>query len=311
MEYKQTRQGYADGLIELGREFPELVVLDSDVAKATRTADFQAVYPQRFFNCGVQEQNMLSVAAGLALEGFLPFASTFGVFATCRAGDQLRNSIAYPKLNVKIGATHCGISTGGDGASHQANEDIAIVRAFPNMTILVPGDYEEARLATLAAARHPGPVYLRFGRDTYPVVESIHGPFVIGKGKLLRQGPDVALISTGIMVHEALLAAEILHEEGFSATVLHLPTVKPIDTGSVLRAARQTGCIVTCEEHSVIGGLGEAVAGIVSETFPCRISRIGVMDRFGESGTAAELLDKYGLRAANIVAAAKKIIREK
>lgn len=311
MEYKQTRQGYADGLIELGREFPELVVLDSDVAKATRTADFQAVYPQRFFNCGVQEQNMLSVAAGLALEGFLPFASTFGVFATCRAGDQLRNSIAYPKLNVKIGATHCGISTGGDGASHQANEDIAIVRAFPNMTILVPGDYEEARLATLAAARHPGPVYLRFGRDTYPVVESIHGTFVIGKGKLLRQGPDVALISTGIMVHEALLAAEILHEEGFSATVLHLPTVKPIDTGSVLRAARQTGCIVTCEEHSVIGGLGEAVAGIVSETFPCRISRIGVMDRFGESGTAAELLDKYGLRAANIVAAAKKIIQEK
>lgn len=311
MEYKQTRQGYADGLIELGREFPELVVLDSDVAKATRTADFQAVYPQRFFNCGVQEQNMLSVAAGLALEGFLPFASTFGVFATCRAGDQLRNSIAYPKLNVKIGATHCGISTGGDGASHQANEDIAIVRAFPNMTILVPGDYEEARLATLAAARHPGPVYLRFGRDTYPVVESIHGPFVIGKGKLLRQGPDVALISTGIMVHEALLAAEILHEEGFSATVLHLPTVKPIDTGSVLRAARQTGCIVTCEEHSVIGGLGEAVAGIVSETFPCRISRIGVMDRFGESGTAAELLDKYGLRAANIVAVAKKIIQKK
>jgi transketolase len=311
MEYKQTRQGYADGLIELGREFPKLVVLDSDVAKATRTADFQAVYPQRFFNCGVQEQNMLSVAAGLALEGFLPFASTFGVFATCRAGDQLRNSIAYPKLNVKIGATHCGISTGGDGASHQANEDIAIVRAFPNMTVLVPGDYEEARLATIAAARHPGPVYLRFGRDTYPVVESIHGPFVIGKGKLLRQGPDVALISTGIMVHEALLAADILYEGGFSATVLHLPTVKPLDTESVLQAARQTGCIVTCEEHSVIGGLGEAVAGIVSETFPCRISRIGVMDRFGESGTAAELLDKYGLRAANIVAAAKKIIQGK
>jgi len=308
MEYKQTRQGYADGLIEAGKEFPELVVLDSDVAKATRTADFQAVYPDRFFNCGVQEQNMMSVAAGLALEGFLPFASTFGVFATCRAGDQLRNSIAYPKLNVKVGATHCGISTGGDGASHQANEDIAIVRSFPNMTILVPGDYEEARQATIAAARYSGPVYLRFGRDTYPVVTSIHGPFVIGQGKWLREGPDVSIISTGIMVHEALVAAEILSEEGFSATVLHLPTVKPIDVESVVQAARRGGCVVTCEEHSIIGGLGEAVAAILSELHPCMMARVGVMDRFGESGTAGELLDKYGLRAKDIVLAAKKIM---
>ena len=309
MECKQTRQGYADGLLALAEEFPNLVVLDCDVAKATRTADFQAVYPERFFNCGVQEQNMLSVAAGLALEGFLPFASTFGVFATCRAGDQLRNSIAYPRLNVKIGATHCGITTGGDGASHQSNEDIAITRSFPNMTVLVPGDYEEAKQATIAAARYTGPVYLRFGRDTYPVVKSIHGTFTIGKGKLLRQGSDVSIISTGIMVSEALLAADILSEEGYSVTVLHFPTVKPMDVESVLKAARSTGGIVTCEEHSIIGGLGEAVSAIVSEFYPCPVIRVGVMDRFGESGTASELLDKYGLRAGNIVAAAKKIIK--
>ena len=309
MECKQTRQGYADGLLALAEEFSNLVVLDCDVAKATRTADFQAVYPERFFNCGVQEQNMLSVAAGLALEGFLPFASTFGVFATCRAGDQLRNSIAYPRLNVKIGATHCGITTGGDGASHQSNEDIAITRSFPNMTVLVPGDYEEAKQATIAAARYIGPVYIRFGRDTYPVVKSIHGSFTIGKGKLLRQGSDISIISTGIMVSEALLAADILSEEGYSITVLHFPTVKPMDVESVLNAARSTRGIVTCEEHSIIGGLGEAVSAIVSEFYPCPVIRVGVMDRFGESGTASELLDKYGLRAGNIVAAAKKIIK--
>ena len=310
MECKQTRQGYADGLLALAEEFPNLVVLDCDVAKATRTADFQAVYPERFFNCGVQEQNMLSVAAGLALEGFLPFASTFGVFATCRAGDQLRNSIAYPRLNVKIGATHCGITTGGDGASHQSNEDIAITRSFPNMTVLVPGDYEEAKQATIAAARYTGPVYLRFGRDTYPVVKSIHGTFTIGKGKLLRQGSDVSIISTGIMVSEALLAADILNEEGYAVTVLHFPTVKPMDVASVLKAARSTGGIVTCEEHSIIGGLGEAVSAVVSEFYPCPVIRVGVMDRFGESGTAGELLDKYGLRSGNIIAAAKKIIKK-
>lgn len=308
MECKQTRQGYADGLLALANEFPNMVVLDSDVAKATRSVDFQVAYPDRFFNCGVQEQNMLSVAAGLALEGFLPFATTFGVFATCRAGDQLRNSIAYPKANVKVAATHCGISTGGDGASHQANEDIAIARSFPNMTILVPGDYEEAKQATIEAARYNGPVYLRFGRDTYPVVKTIHTPFTIGKAKLLRQGPDITIISTGIMVYEALLAADILKEQDIAATVLHMPTIKPIDTESILTAAKRTAGIITCEEHSIFGGLGEAVAGIVSEHHPCPVIRVGVMDKFGESGTAQELLDKYGLRSGNIIAAAKKII---
>src|SRR3990170_4544126 len=208
MEFKHTRQGYVDGLLELAKEIPNMVVLDADVAKATKTVDFQAAYPHRFFNCGVQEQNMLSASAGLALEGFLPFATTFGIFATCRAGDQMRNSIAYPKANVKIGATHCGISTGGDGASHQSIEDIAIARSFPNMTVLVPGDYEEAKQATRAAAHHNGPVYLRFGRDSYPVVPEVHGPFEIGKARLIRDGSDVTIITTGIMVSEGLSAAD-------------------------------------------------------------------------------------------------------
>jgi transketolase len=309
MEYKHTRQGYVDGLLELAEELPELLVLDADVAKATKTVDFQQAYPDRFFNCGVQEQNMLSVAAGLALEGFLPFASTFGVFATCRAGDQLRNSIAYPNLNVKIGATHCGISTGGDGASHQSNEDIAITRVFPNMTVLVPGDYEEAKLATKAAAYHQGPVYLRFGRDTYPVVPEIHDGFTIGKAKKLRNGNDLTIITTGIMVSEGLSAADQLQEQGYSVRLLHLPTVKPLDEEAILAAARETQGIVTAEEHSIIGGLGEAVSGLVSMHHPRPLRRVGVKDVFGESGQAAELLDKYGLRARNIVEEALKILK--
>ena len=307
MNYKHTRQGYVDGLLELAPDLPDLVVLDADVAKATKTEEFQEAYPDRFFNCGVQEQNMLSAAAGLALEGFLPFASTFGVFATCRAGDQMRNSIAYPKLNVKIGATHCGISTGGDGASHQSIEDIAIARSFPNMTVLVPGDYEEAKQATKAAAYHTGPVYLRFGRDKYPVVPEIQGEFVIGKAKQLRDGTDLTIITTGIMVSEGLSAANTLQEQGHSIRLLHLPTIKPLDREAVLAAARETGGIVTAEEHSIIGGLGEAVAGTVAETHPCHVIRVGVMDVFGESGQADELLDQYGLRAKNIVEAAHRI----
>jgi transketolase len=295
-------------LIELARDDPRIVVLDSDVAKATKTCDFQEVFPDRFFNCGVQESNMMSVAAGLALEGFIPFASTFAVFASCRAGDQVRNSIAYPKVNVKIGATHGGISTGGDGASHQSNEDIAIMRSFPNMTVIVPGDYEEARLATKAAAHWIGPVYLRFGRDRYPVVEQIHDEFVIGKAKLLRDGTDVAIVTTGIMVSQGLQAAERLDHEGVSACVIHMPTVKPLDTGILLEAARRTRGIVTAEEHSIIGGLGEAVAATLSETSPTVVRRVGVRDVFGESGRADELMALYGLRADDIVAEAMKLL---
>ena len=310
MEFKHTRQGYVDALLELAIEMPNLVVLDADVAKATKTVDFEAAYPYRFFNCGVQEQNMLSVSAGLALEGFVPFATTFGVFATCRAADQMRNSIAYPMVNVKVAATHCGISTGGDGASHQSIEDIAIARSFPNMTVLVPGDYEESRQATKAAARYKGPVYLRFGRDLYPVVEEIHGEFEIGRAKCLRQGGDITIVTTGIMVSEGLAAANRLEEEGYSVRVLHMPTVKPLDVRAVVDAARETNGIVTAEEHSIIGGLGEAVAATVSESHPCFVIRVGVMDTFGESGHANELLDKYGLRARNIVDAAKRILKQ-
>jgi transketolase len=309
MERKHTRQGYADGLIELARENPLVVVLDSDVAKATKTCDFEKVFPERFFNCGVQEGDMMSVAAGLALEGLIPFATTFAMFAACRAADQVRNSIAYPKLNVKIGATHGGISTGGDGASHQSNEDIAIMRSFPNMTVVVPGDYEEAKAATKAAAEWKGPVYLRFGRDKYPVVPDIHGPLEIGKSKLVRDGSDVTIVTTGIMVSEALEAVETLKREGISARLLHMPTVKPLDVDALARAARETTGIVTAEEHSILGGLGEAVAGFLSETTPTCVRRVGVKDVFGESGRADELLTLYGLRAANIVAEARTLFR--
>lgn len=311
MEQKHTRQGYVDALLEMAGGTPNLIVLDSDVAKATKTVDFEAAYPHRFFNCGVQEQNMLSAAAGLALEGFLPFATTFGVFATCRAGDQMRNSIAYPKVNVKVAATHCGITTGGDGASHQSVEDIAIARSFANMTVIVPGDYEESKQATKAAARFQGPVYLRFERDVYPVVKEIHGKFEIGRAKLLRKGADLTIITTGIMVSEGLIAADKLGEEGYTVRLLHMPTVKPLDQEAVIAAAKETGGIVTAEEHSIIGGLGEAVAGVVGEVHPCLVIRIGVKDTFGESGQKDELMDKYGLRAVDILEGARKILRQK
>ena len=311
MDYKKTRKGYVDGLLALAEQELKLVVLDADVAKATQTFEFEAEHPDRFFNCGVQEQNMLSVAAGLAIEGFIPFASTFGVFATCRAGDQLRNSIAYPNLNVKIGATHCGITTGGDGASHQANEDIAIVRAMPNFTVLVPGDYEEAKLATMAAARHQGPVYLRFGRDTYPVVPELHSEFVIGKAKTLTRGTDISILTTGIMVSEGLAAARELQKRGVRASVIHFPTVKPLDTEVIIEAARTTTGLVVAEEHSVIGGLGEAVASVVGEHYPCPVMKVGMPDVFGQSGQAQELLDLYGLRSSSIIEKVLQILKLK
>jgi transketolase len=302
MQFEQTKKGYADGLIELGkRGFPNLVVLDTDVAKATRTADFAAIFPNQFFNCGVQEQNCLSVAAGLAIEGFTPFATSFGMFFAFRAADQLRNSVAYPKLNVKVAATHCGTSTGGDGASHQVNEDIAVCRSIPHLTILVPGDYEEAKQATIAAAYYKGPVYLRFGRDSYPIVPEIHGEFHIGKARQLREGTDLTIITTGIMVSEGMKASDMLREKGISARVLHFNTIKPLDTEAIVKAAKETRYLLTIEEHSVIGGLGEAVAGVVSEHHPTRVVRMGMQDVFGQSGQSQELLDWYGLRAKNIV----------
>jgi transketolase len=306
---KQTRQGYVDALIELAPQMPEIVVLDADVAKATKTCDFEQHFPARFFNCGTAEQNELSVAAGLALEGFVPFATTFAVFATSRAGDQLRNSICYPNVNVKVVGAHGGISTGGDGASHQACEDIAIARAMPNLTVLVPGDYEEARRATFAAARHRGPVYLRLGRDNYPVVPELYGEFTIGRAKSLRDGHDITLVSTGIMAFEALRAADELSARGISARVLHFPTIKPLDLAPLLAAARETRGFVTAEEHSIIGGLGEAIAGALADAGePAVVRRVGVKDTFGESGDASELLDKYGLRARDIVREALAVL---
>lgn len=298
---KQTRQGYVDALLELAPAMPELVVLDADVAKATRTCEFGKRFPARFFNCGTAEQNEFSVAAGLALEGFVPFATTFAMFATTRAADQLRNSLCYPEANVKIVGCHGGITTGGDGASHQACEDIAIARALPKLTVLVPGDYEEARQATHAAAHHVGPVYLRLGRDTYPVVPALHHGFVIGRAKLLRAGRDLTLVSTGIMASEALTAADLLSAEGVSARVLHYPTIKPLDAEPLLRAARETRGFVTAEEHSIVGGLGEAIAAVLAEHHPSPLRRIGVKDVYGQSGRAAELLDLYQLRARDIV----------
>lgn len=307
---KKTRQGYADALIELARTMPELVVLDADVAKATQTCDFAKVYPDRFFNCGAAEQNELSVATGLALEGFVPFATTFGMFATKRAADQLRNSVCYSNANVKVAATHCGLSTGGDGASHQDNEDLAITRALPNLTILVPGDYEEARQATIAAAHHVGPIYLRLGRDEYPVVPELHGPFTIGQVRRLRSPAEysVGVICTGVMASEALRAADLLEAGGVATAVLHVPTIKPLDVPALVDFCRSAMVVVTIEEHSVIGGLGDAVAGSLSEHHPMPLRRIGIQDVFGESGQAAELFDKFGLRAEPVVQAARELL---
>lgn len=305
---KQTRQGYVDALLELAPALPELLVLDADVAKATKTCEFAEKFPARFFNCGTAEQNELSVAAGLALEGFVPFATTFAMFITTRACDQLRNSICYPGVNVKAVGCHAGITTGGDGASHQACEDLAITRALPNLTVLVPGDYEEARQATHAAARYVGPVYLRLGRDTYPVVPELHEGFVLGRAKTLRDGRDVTLVSTGIMASEVLAAADLLAAEGVSARVLHYPTIKPFDLEPLLRAARETRGFVTAEEHSIIGGLGEAVASALAENHPAPLRRVGVKDIFGQSGHGPELLDLYGLRARDIVRAAHALL---
>lgn len=308
MNFEQTKKGFADGLLQLGEELPNVVVIDTDVAKATRSADFQKVYPERHFNAGVAEQNMLSVAAGMSIEGFIPFATSFGMFLTTRGGDQLRNSICYPKANVKVAATHCGISTGGDGASHQINEDLAICRSFPNLTILVPGDYEEAKQATIAAAYFKGPVYIRYGRDSYPIVPEIHGKFEIGKSKTLRDGTDLTIFTTGIMVSEGLKASDTLKEKGISARVVHLPTIKPLDEEVIIKAAQETKFLVTVEEHSIIGGLGEAVSGVTATHHPTKVHRIGVNDEYGQSGQSQELLDLYGLRAVNIVEQVLSII---
>ena len=300
-----TRDGYGKALVELGAQYPDVVALDADLAGSTKTGMFQKAYPDRHFNCGTAEGNMMCVAAGLASTGLVPFASSFAMFAAGRAFEQIRNSIGYPALNVKIGATHGGISVGEDGASHQCCEDFALMRSIPGMVIICPADAVEAEAAVKAAYLHKGPVYLRFGRLAVPVFHEEGFEFKIGKGEVMRDGTDVAIIANGLLVYEAVQAGEKLAEMGINAMIINMSTVKPIDEELVLSAARKCGRIVTCEEHSIVGGLGEAVCAVLSEKLPTPVRRIGVNDVFGESGPANALLKAYGLSAENIVEVTK------
>ena len=307
MEKKATRDSYGEALVMLAEKHPDLVVLDADLAAATKTGTFKKAYPDRFFDCGIAEANMMGVAAGIASTGKLVFASSFAMFAAGRAFEIVRNSIGYPHLNVKIGATHAGISVGEDGASHQCNEDIALMRTIPGMTIINPADDVEAKAAVRAALEFEGPVYMRFGRLAVPVFNDKDTyKFELGKGVQLRDGDDVTIIATGLMVNEALQASDRLAEEGIKARVINIHTIKPLDRDIVVKAAKETGVIVTAEEHSVIGGLGSAVADVVTEECPIPVIRVGVNDVFGHSGPAVELLKEFGLTADNIIANVKK-----
>ena len=303
-----TRDSYGNALKALGAECDNLVVLDADLAGATKTEIFKKAYPERFFDCGIAEANMIDVAAGLSTMGLVPFAATFAMFAAGRAYEQVRNTIGYPHLNVKIGATHGGISVGEDGASHQCCEDFALMRTIPGMTVMCPSDDVEAKAMVKAAYEMVGPVYMRFGRAATPVYHEEGFKFEIGKGELLQDGTDVAIIATGIMVPEAIEAGKALAEAGISARVINMATIKPLDEEMVLKAAQECGKIVTVEEHSVIGGLGEAVCGVVSEKCPVPVKRIGVNDEFGHSGPAAALLKAFGLCAENIVNVTREFI---
>ena len=304
-----TRESYGNALAELGREHSDVIVFDADLSGATKTSVFKKAFPDRHFNCGIAEGNMLSVAAGAAAMGLVPFASTFAMFAAGRAFEQVRNSIGYPHLNVKIAATHGGISVGEDGASHQCCEDFALMRSIPGMVVMCPADDVEAHAVVKAAYEYRGPVYLRFGRLAVPVFHGKDMKFEIGKGEILRDGSDVAIIATGLMSYEALQAAELLAAKGIQARVLNLCTIKPLDEELVLKAAADCGRVITCEEHSVIGGLGEAVCSLLSEKQPTPVRRIGVNDEFGHSGPAALLLKDFGLSAEHVAAVAEELCR--
>lgn len=306
-----TRDAYGKALVELGNTDKKIIVLDADLAAATKTGMFKKAHPEKFVDCGIAEGNMMGVAAGLAASGYTVFASSFAMFAAGRAFEQVRNSIGYPHLNVKIGATHAGISVGEDGASHQCCEDIGLMRTIPGMVILNPADDIEARLCVLAAAEHEGPVYMRFGRLAVPRVFDESYKFEIGKGAVLKDGTDVTIIATGLMVNEALMAAEKLADEGISTRVVNMATIKPIDRDIIVDSAKKTGVIVTAEEHNIIGGLGSAVAEVVCETVPVPVLRVGVNDVFGKSGPAVQLLHEFGLDADNIAAKAKEAIKLK
>lgn len=303
-----TRNAYGEALKEIGGKNKDIVVLDADLSGSTKTAVFKKEYPDRFFNVGISEQSLMGTAAGLAAAGKIPFASTFAMFATGRAFEIIRNSICYPKLNVKIAATHAGLTVGEDGASHQAIEDISIMRSIPNMVVLNPADGVEARLCVLKAAEYVGPVYIRLGRSNVPVIFDENYTFEIGKGVELKSGEDVTIIATGIMVAKALEASEVLEKEGISARVINISTIKPIDKDIILKAAKETKGIVTAEEHSIIGGLGSAVAEVLVENCPVPMKRVGVEDTFGESGNGDELLVKYGLTPENIIKNVKSVL---
>ena len=305
-----TRDAYGAALKQLGTR-DDILVLDADLAKATKTITFKKEFPEKFIDCGIAEGNMMGVAAGLATTGYTVFASSFAMFAAGRAFEQVRNSIAYPNLNVKIGATHAGISVGEDGASHQCCEDIALMRSIPNMVIINPADDVEAMAAVHAAVDHEGPVYMRFGRLAVPRINSEDYKFELGKGVLLKDGKDVTIVATGLMVNEAIIAAEILAAEGIDARVINIHTIKPIDKDILVAAAKETGAIVTAEEHSIIGGLGSAVSEVLAEEYPVPVVKLGVNDTFGKSGPALELLKIFGLDAENIVVKAKKAIELK
>ena len=306
---KATREGYGAGLVEVGKEHENLVVLDADLAEATKTNMFKKEFPDRHIDCGIAESNMMGVAAGLAATGKVPFASSFAMFSAGRAFEQIRNSIGYPHLNVKIGATHAGISVGEDGATHQCNEDIALMRTIPGMVIINPSDYVEAIAAVKAAYEYVGPCYLRFGRLAVPVINDTPDyKFEIGKAVTLREGKDVTITATGLTVSTSLEAAELLEKDGISAKVINMHTIKPIDKEAIINAAKETGKVVTVEEHSVIGGLGSAVCSVLSENYPTLVKKIGVYDRYGESGPATELVKKYGLDGEGIYNSVKEFL---
>ncbi len=306
-----TREAYGKALVELGATY-DFVVLDADLAAATKTGMFKKAYPDRFFDCGIAEGNMISVAAGIATTGVVPFASSFAMFAAGRAYEQVRNSVGYPHLNVKIAATHAGVTVGEDGATHQCNEDIALMRTIPGMVVLNPADGPETAAAVKAALLYNGPVYIRLGRQAAPIFHTAGcDDFAIGRGEELVHGTDVTLVATGYMVHIALEAQKLLQEEGISARVLNIATIKPLDEELLLRAARETGAIVTVEEHSVIGGLGSAVAELLAEQCPTPMARVGVPDRYGRSGTANELLTYMHLTAPDIAARAREVLAKK
>ena len=304
-----TRDSYGNALKELGAEVDNLVVLDADLAGATKTGTFLKAFPDRHFDCGIAEANMICVAAGMSTTGLVPFASTFAMFAAGRAYEQVRNSIGYPHLNVKIGATHGGISVGEDGASHQCCEDFGLMRTIPGMVVMSPADDVEARAMVRAAYNHNGPVYIRFGRAAVPVIHEEGYNFQIGKGEVMVDGSDVAIIANGLLTYEAIVAAEELKKDGINAMVINMGTIKPLDEELVLAASKKCGKIITCEEHSVIGGLGEAVSSYLAETHPTLVKRIGVNDEFGHSGPAAALLKQFGLCSEHIVEVAKELCK--